>query len=80
MPDPAARDPHTPIFDKNGTLWFTLQGSNMVGRLNPQTGEIKLASPPSPRTNPYGMVVDSKGTPWFAESGHAAPARRNHQR
>ena len=29
MPDPAARDPHTPIFDQAGTLWFTLQGANM---------------------------------------------------
>jgi virginiamycin B lyase len=67
MPDPAARDPHTPIFDQKGMLWFTLQGANMVGRLNPQTGEIKLASPPSPRTNPYGIVVDSKGTPWFVQ-------------
>ena len=42
MPDPAARDPHTGIFDKDGTLFFTLQQSNMVGRLVPSTGEIKL--------------------------------------
>src|ERR1051326_8511268 len=34
MPDPAARDPHTPIFDKNGMLFFTVQAANMVGRLN----------------------------------------------
>ena len=52
MPDPAARDPHTPIFDKNGTLWFTLQGSNMMGRLIPKTGEIKLVTPPTPRSQP----------------------------
>ena len=25
MPEPAARGPHTPIFDQKGTLWFTLQ-------------------------------------------------------
>ena len=25
MPDPAAHDPHTAIFDHQGTLWFTLQ-------------------------------------------------------
>jgi virginiamycin B lyase len=67
MPDPAARDPHTPIFDQKGILWFTLQAANMVGRLNPQTGEIKLVSAPSPRTNPYGIVIDTKGTPWFVQ-------------
>src|SRR6266550_2056 len=67
MPVQGARDPHTPIFDKNGTLWFTLQGSNMIGRLIPSTSEITLVSPPTERTNPYGMVVDSKGTPWFVQ-------------
>ena len=28
MPDPAAKDPHTAIFDHQGILWFTLQASN----------------------------------------------------
>jgi virginiamycin B lyase len=69
MPDSAARDPHTPIFDQKGMLWFTLQGSNMVGRLNPATGEIKLATAPTRRSLPYGIVVDSKGTPWFVQFG-----------
>lgn len=67
--DPAARDPHTPIFDQKGTLWFTLQGANMVGRLNPKTGEMKLVTSPTPRSNPYGMVVTSKGVPIFCEFG-----------
>lgn len=67
MPDPAARDPHTPIFDRKGNLWFTLQNSNMVGRIIPRTGEVKLVSPPSPKTNPYGMVTDSHDTPWFVQ-------------
>lgn len=59
--DPKAKDPHTPILDQNGTLWFTMQSSNMVGRLNPKTGEMKLVSSPTPKSNPYGMVVSSKG-------------------
>ena len=69
MPDPAARDPHTPIFDQKGILWFSVQNSNMVGRLNPQTGAIKLVTSPTPRSNPYGMVVSSKGVPFFVEFG-----------
>jgi virginiamycin B lyase len=67
--DPAARDPHTPIFDKKGTLFFTLQGANMVGRLDPKTGAMKLVTSPTPRSNPYGMVVNSKGVPFFCEFG-----------
>ena len=27
MPDPAARDPHTLVFDSRGDIWFTLQGA-----------------------------------------------------
>ena len=69
MPDPAARDPHTPLFDRKGQLWFTLQGANMVGRLNPQTGDIKLVTLPQPRSNPYGMVMMSNGNPFICEFG-----------
>jgi virginiamycin B lyase len=69
MPDPKARDPHTPLFDQKGTLWFTVQGANMVGRLDPETGQVKVVSSPTPRSQPYGMVVNSKGVPFFAEFG-----------
>ena len=60
MPDPAARDPHTPLFDKDGILWFTLQNANMIGRLDPKTGDIKLVDVPTPKSQPYGMVLTSR--------------------
>ncbi|MBI3935027.1 MAG: cytochrome C [Acidobacteria bacterium] len=71
MPDPKARDPHTPIFDKRGVLYFTLQGANMVGRIDPRSGsdEVRLISMPTPRSNPYGMVVGSDGSIYFCEFG-----------
>ncbi len=69
MPDPKARDPHTLIFAPNGNIYFTVQGGNMVGRLNPKTGEGKVVSSPTPKSNPYGMVVNSKGIPFFVEFG-----------
>jgi len=71
MPDPKARDPHTPIFDKRGVLYFTLQGANMVGRIDPRNGndEVRLISMPTPRSNPYGMVVGSDGSIYFCEFG-----------
>ncbi len=61
-----ARGPHTPIFDQKGTLWFTLQ-SGMVGRLVPQTGEMKIVATPSSNTYPYGIQVNSKGVPWYVD-------------
>jgi virginiamycin B lyase len=69
LPDPAARDPHTPVFDRTGVLWFTVQGANMVGRLVPQTGEVMLQPVPTPNALPYGIAVNSRGVPFFAEFG-----------
>ena len=69
MPDPKARDPHTPMFDKTGNLWFTVQGGNMIGRLIPATGAIKLIESTSPRSLPYGTVFDTKNVLWIVLFG-----------
>jgi virginiamycin B lyase len=69
LPDADARDPHTPLFDRNGILWFTVQSANLLGRLDPKTGAIRLVASPTPRSNPYGMVINSKGVPFFDEFG-----------
>jgi virginiamycin B lyase len=69
MPDPAARDPHTPVFARTGLLWFSVQQGNMMGRLNPSTGEIKLVTMPTPRSLPYGVAFDSKDRPFVVLFG-----------
>ena len=69
MPDKAAKDPHTAVFDRTGMMWFTLQISNMVGRLNPTTGEIKLVTMKTPDARPYGIKIDAQGIPWVACNG-----------
>ena len=69
MPDPKAKDPHSLSFDQSGILWFTLQQSNLMARLDPRTGEIKLIPSPTPRSRPYGILVNSKGIPFVALFG-----------
>ncbi len=69
MPDPKASDPHTPVFDQQGVLWFTVQGGNFVGRLDPHSGKIELKLVPTRDALPYGMGVNSKGIPFFCEFG-----------
>ena len=64
-----ARDPHTPMFDPKGNLFFTVQGANMIGRLDPKTGDIKVVTSPTPKSLPYGMVMTSKGVPVVCEFG-----------
>ena len=66
---PRARDPHTPVFDLRGILWFTVESGNLVGQLDPKTGEVKLKEVPTPKAVPYGIVVSSKGIPYFCEFG-----------
>ena len=62
MPDRGA-DPHTPLFDKNGMLWFTCRTGEHGGHARSKTGAIKLITMPTPRSLPYGMVFSSKGEP-----------------
>ena len=54
-------------FDQKGTLWFTLQNSDMIGRLTPSTGDVKVVRVPTRQSQPYGIVVNSEGVPFFVE-------------
>jgi len=75
MPDPAARDPHTPLFTRSGELWFTVQNGNMIGRLVPDTGDIRLANIPTEGARPYGIDEDSTGMIWVGYRGAPKIAR-----
>ncbi len=74
MPQEAARDPHTLIFDSQGDIWFTVQGGNYIGKLFVETGDIRLVeSIPGAEgrrgansSRPYGIVMDSQDRPWVA--------------
>lgn len=77
MPDPAARDPHTPLILSNGDMWFTLQNSNMLGRIVPDTGDIRLTTMPRESARPYGIKEDSHGMIWIAYRGSNAIAKVN---
>ena len=69
MPDPAASDPHTLVFDSRGELWFTVQNGNYVGRLDPSTGAITLKPVATSKAMPHGIVISPSGSPYFAMAG-----------
>ena len=50
----------------DGSLWFTEQMVNKLGRLDPKTGEFK-EYPLVERKNsgPHGLVADRDGNIWF---------------
>ncbi len=70
MPNPAARDPHTLVFDKDQRhIWFTVQGGNFVGRLTVAGRAVALISVPTAYARPYGIKLAPDGTPWVVLLG-----------
>jgi streptogramin lyase len=73
--DPAtkANYPHTIRVDRKGIVWFTLAGSEHVGRLDPTTGHFDILPLPhvvpggiSGGTQPYGIDIHPvDGSVWY---------------
>ena len=70
MPDKAARDPHTLVFDANEkNIWFTVQNGNMIGRLNIESHQVDLVPSATKNSRPYGIKVAPNGSAWVALFG-----------
>ena len=70
MPDPAARDPHTLIFDADGAhIWFTVQGGDFIGRMTIESRAVELIPSRTARSRPYGIKQAPDGTIWVALFG-----------
>ena len=64
VPTPKSR-PHDPARAPDGLLWYTGQGANKLGRLDPKTGEFKEYPLKTPNSGPHGLVADKDGNIWF---------------
>jgi virginiamycin B lyase len=64
VPTPKSR-PHDPALAPDGSLWYTGQGANKLGRLNPKTGEFKEFALKTADSGPHGLVADKDGDIWF---------------
>ena len=64
VPTPNAR-PHDPAVAPDGTLWYTAQLANKLGRLDPKTGAIKEFPLKTPGSGPHGLAPDKEGKIWF---------------
>ncbi len=72
MPDAKAEDPHTPVFDGRGIMWFTVQpffcefNTNKMAKIDPQTmgiTEYKLPEGARPRR----MAIDASDNIYFTD-------------
>jgi virginiamycin B lyase len=63
VPTPGSR-PHDPLAARDGSIWYTGQLANKLGRVDPKSGQIR-EYPVKPQTAPHGLVEDRAGNIWY---------------
>jgi virginiamycin B lyase len=64
VPTPGSR-PHDPLAAADGSLWYTGQMANVLGRLDPKTGRFKEYPLKTAHSGPHGLVEDKDGAIWY---------------
>jgi len=54
-----------PVEAPDGSIWWAGQFGNLIGRLDPATGEMKEYQLP-PNAKPHTITLDAQGTPWYS--------------
>src|SRR5262249_28523144 len=49
----------------DGALWYTAEQANVLGRLDPSTGQIREYPLSTPESGPHGLIADADGAIWF---------------
>jgi virginiamycin B lyase len=63
--------PHDPLGAADGSLWWTGQWANVLGRLDPRTGAMKEFPLKTPKSGPHGLVEDANGNIWYTGNSAA---------
>jgi virginiamycin B lyase len=63
--------PHDPMAARDGSIWWSGQLVNKLGRLDPKTGAIREYSLKSAFTGPHGLAEDKAGNVWFTGNNTA---------
>src|SRR5436190_6541937 len=64
VPTPGSR-PHDPLATRDGSLWYTGQMANVLGRLDPKTGQFKEYPLKTAHSGPHGLAEDKSGNIWY---------------
>jgi virginiamycin B lyase len=62
--------PHDPAVAPDGSVWYTGQRANVIGRFDPATQQFKEFELPTPKSGPHGLQADREGNIWY--TGNAA--------
>jgi virginiamycin B lyase len=67
---PEAARPRRMAIDAQDKIYFTDYEGGNLGRLDPETGAVKMwPSPGGAKSGPYGIAITPDGGVWFSESG-----------
>src|SRR5689334_4985333 len=61
--------PHDPLVTPDGSLWWTGQWANVLGRLDPKSGQMK-EFPLTKGSMPHGLTADRAGNIWYTGNGN----------
>ena len=64
VPTPGSR-PHDPWATPDGMIWYSGQTANVVGRVDPKTGQPKEYKLKTPHSGPHGITADANGNIWY---------------
>jgi len=56
---------HDPAVASDGMVYFADQQGSYIGRLDPETGEVKEYATPTPKSGPHGIIVAPDGGVWY---------------
>lgn len=71
---PDGAHPHDVAPAPDGSVWYTAQGQGALGRLDPDTGDVKQI-PLGEDSAPHGVIVGPDGAAWVTDSGQNAIVR-----
>src|SRR5437879_11739472 len=69
--------PHDPLAARDGSLWYTGQMANVLGRVDPKTSQVKEFPLKTAHSGPHGLVEDSDGHIWDTRNTRSLVGKRD---
>jgi virginiamycin B lyase len=69
--------PHDPLAASDGSLWYTGQMANVLGRVDPKSGKVKEYKLKTAHSGPHGLVEDKDGNIWYTGNTGALVGKVN---
>ncbi|HEY2337263.1 MAG TPA: hypothetical protein VGI18_07875 [Burkholderiales bacterium] len=57
--------PHDPLAARDGSLWYSGQMANVLGRVDPKSGKVREYHLKTAHSGPHGLVEDKSGNIWY---------------